>query len=80
MPEFPNSGFYTASILIVKNTTFRWIFSSQEMLVVNGCKKCNETTAQKCVLLVSFPVDLLLRTAVMNPPEINTSFACQRKI
>jgi hypothetical protein len=45
---------YTANILIVKNTTFhcvlfpmyfQCIFSTQEMLVVNGCIKCNETTA-----------------------------------
>ena len=46
--------FYTANILVVKNTTLRCIlfpmnfqctFSTQEMVVANGCIKCNETTA-----------------------------------
>jgi hypothetical protein len=45
---------HTANILIVENTTFRCvlfpmyiqcIFSTHEMLVVNGFIKCNETTA-----------------------------------
>ena len=48
----PNN--YTANILIVESTTFRCvlfpmyfqcIFSTQEILVVNGCIKCNETNA-----------------------------------
>ena len=60
-----NNILYTANILIVKNTTFRYvlfpmyfqcIFSTHEMLEVNGCIKCNETTA------------------------LNTSFTCKRKI
>ena len=46
--------FYTANRLIVENTTFRCIlfpkyfqciFCTQEILVVNGCIKCNETNA-----------------------------------
>ena len=46
--------FFQGVISVVENTTFRCVlfpmyflytFSTQEMLVVNGCIKCNETTA-----------------------------------
>ena len=59
---------HTANILLVKNTTFccvlfpmyfQCIFSTQEILVVNGCIKCNETTALNTSFTCKFGYFLL---------------------
>ena len=69
---------HTAYILIVEKTTFhcllfpmyfQCIFSTQEMLVVNGCYKVHETTA----LNTSFTC----KQKCNETTALNTSFTCK---